>query len=454
METGTRFNPWRMFTGIYIPNCIVELTEISSEAKLIWGRLSQYLGEGRNKDYCHPKQETLSVELGIPLTSIRRAIKELEKNKFIEIERPDGQNRLKHLSSRYYFLWHQSLVPRSVQSGHSEGDESGHSNIKRVSINESQLEDVSKDTSIADSQSAKMLLRRKSSVIKQALKNNPIKHPEKKSFEPTEKSKAIVRYWKDRMGLHTSRENSKRYKRDFITVDKLLNGTIFNNTEFEDYRNRKFTSKEIREAINRFALAAFNEDYLPNLHIKKLLQKTTIGNFIHNYFANGNGIGKSQFIHYLENEPKIARTPVMPIDDDNPGLTKAVKRKYTELILGGVDANFSVVDNNHFKIAGRKVSEFFEKYKSRIYAHNMSPAKMAEYLVLSIVSTQDGVKLNKIQPSWLSSDTAFGKRLPAYLHDQAILMQPLNRDGVSRGPDSAHFNMSLPIDKQDWKRPR
>ena len=46
---------------------------------------------------CYPKQETLADELGLSKSTVIRALKELEENKFIKINTPTGSDRLKHM---------------------------------------------------------------------------------------------------------------------------------------------------------------------------------------------------------------------------------------------------------------------------------------------------------------------------------------------------------------------
>ncbi|MFZ4859649.1 MAG: hypothetical protein ACOYL3_25025 [Desulfuromonadaceae bacterium] len=42
---GETYNPWRLFVGFFIPNVITRSTELSSTAKLVFGKLCQFAGE-------------------------------------------------------------------------------------------------------------------------------------------------------------------------------------------------------------------------------------------------------------------------------------------------------------------------------------------------------------------------------------------------------------------------
>jgi replicative superfamily II helicase len=227
-----------------------------------------------------------------------------------------------------------------------------------------------------------------------------------------------------------------------------LKGTQFNKTEYADeYKNRKFTQKEITKAIDRFSLAANSTDHFPSLDAKKRLQKLPISHFIYNFFAAGsNGIGKSHFLHYFENEPKTTRTPVMPLKEEHTKLTAAIKRKYVEIVLGGVRTEFSVKDENHFKIAARRLVEFVKKNRDRFLSGSLNFREdMAEYMIESITTTLNGTGINKVTPAWLSSNTQFNLRLPAFLHDRSVMHTQQDSDGVSRS--SGYIDFSRPIDE-------
>jgi biotin operon repressor len=115
-----RFNPYKLFTGSFIPNCLLQYKGLSPLAKLVWARLAQYAGEN---GYCYPSLETLASELGASKKGIHKAIKDLEKQGFIERELPQGIDKLTHKTTRYYFLLHPVFESSGVQqSSISEGN--------------------------------------------------------------------------------------------------------------------------------------------------------------------------------------------------------------------------------------------------------------------------------------------------------------------------------------------
>lgn len=98
METGKQFNPYRLFIGSFIPNCLMSFAGISQGAKLVWARLAQYAGE---KGEAFPAIETLAREVGSEKRQCIRYLKELEKNNFIKIIKAQGKDRLMHKTNGY-----------------------------------------------------------------------------------------------------------------------------------------------------------------------------------------------------------------------------------------------------------------------------------------------------------------------------------------------------------------
>lgn len=59
---GQPFNPFGLFTGIFIPDGMVRSTSISPGAKLTYARLTRYAGQDGK---CYPAVETLAAEIAI-----------------------------------------------------------------------------------------------------------------------------------------------------------------------------------------------------------------------------------------------------------------------------------------------------------------------------------------------------------------------------------------------------
>lgn len=100
---GDVFNPYRMFTGCFIPNAVCLCRDLSARAKLVFGRLCQYAGE---KGQAYPTYRALAWEVGVERRQAMRAIQELEDFGLIRAVkqyRKDGGSR----SNVYVFLWHE-----------------------------------------------------------------------------------------------------------------------------------------------------------------------------------------------------------------------------------------------------------------------------------------------------------------------------------------------------------
>ena len=70
--------------GSFIPNVLLYYRGISSTAKLLWARLAQYEeNEGKIEGY-PPSLKMLAEEFGITERQIRRLLKQLVSNDFLE----------------------------------------------------------------------------------------------------------------------------------------------------------------------------------------------------------------------------------------------------------------------------------------------------------------------------------------------------------------------------------
>lgn len=103
---GQPFNPYKIFTGIFIPEALVRNPDISPGAKIAYGRLARYAGEDGD---CHPSVKTLAREIGIRQRQAQRYLAELETHGFIRsFARYSSPNTRD--TNGYIFLWHESLL--------------------------------------------------------------------------------------------------------------------------------------------------------------------------------------------------------------------------------------------------------------------------------------------------------------------------------------------------------
>ena len=101
MRIGDPFNPFRMFTGIFIPTGIVRLTTISPGAKLCYGRLMRFAGK---RGVCFPSVKTLAVEIAVTERQTQNYLAELQRERLIRKSVRPGTSDL------IEFLWHVALA--------------------------------------------------------------------------------------------------------------------------------------------------------------------------------------------------------------------------------------------------------------------------------------------------------------------------------------------------------
>ncbi len=98
MKVGERFNPFRMFTGAFVPESLCRYRGVSSGAKLVYARLYRFAGE---RGECFPSVPKVAEEIGVGETQARVYLDELIESKLIEKEGSPG-----HVNT-YFFVWHE-----------------------------------------------------------------------------------------------------------------------------------------------------------------------------------------------------------------------------------------------------------------------------------------------------------------------------------------------------------
>lgn len=104
LQVGQPFNPFKLFTGIFVPEGLVKLNTLSPGAKVTYGRLCRYAGQNGN---CFPSVGTLASETGVGERQAQRYLAELERHRLIErINRFDEKGQT---SNAFHFLWHPAF---------------------------------------------------------------------------------------------------------------------------------------------------------------------------------------------------------------------------------------------------------------------------------------------------------------------------------------------------------
>jgi hypothetical protein len=99
--TAERINPYRMFTGSWIPTWLLERRELSPGAKLVYARLARFAGK---KGVAYPRQATLAAKVGLPMRTLQRYVFELREFRLIFVRQGGGKGQGR--PARYFFLNH------------------------------------------------------------------------------------------------------------------------------------------------------------------------------------------------------------------------------------------------------------------------------------------------------------------------------------------------------------
>jgi len=234
-----------------------------------------------------------------------------------------------------------------------------------------------------------------------------IKKPIKKVNIPPDVQE-ILDLWQE-CKLHTYKKNLNEcsgYWQGIKYIKKLFNGTLF---------KEKYTKEQVRLAILRFALTAFDDKYEPENKLKKKeRQKLPLSSFIFNSNSKSNFVG--YFSIYVKEDPKIVSKL---IENNFERATKQIKDFYEKEFLGGIKPKYSVKDENCFSTACIRLEKFYNENLSRLddYFFN-NPIKRVEVFCEAIKNSVD----NSIQvtPSWFSTDYTFNVRFPQYLKKENL----------------------------------
>jgi hypothetical protein len=110
MKPGEPFNPYKMFTGVFIPEALVRCPDLSPGAKLAYGRLARYMGKG---EHCYPSLATLGRELGSSRDSAKRYVQELAAGGLIRVKARKTKAGDSD-TSEVVFLWHTVFETEGV----------------------------------------------------------------------------------------------------------------------------------------------------------------------------------------------------------------------------------------------------------------------------------------------------------------------------------------------------
>jgi len=174
MKVGEKFNPFRIFNGIYIPEALVKVpvSQLSQGAKIAYGRLCRYGGRD-GKTY--PNREDLACEIGCSVRQLDNYIKELKDFRLIDVKRTGlGKN------NEYFYLWHElfdsNISSENIRDAVMQWQYSSTTNKKKVAITlykESNSKESNKKRDTADTVNNQLIENIKDILITYRSEINP-----------------------------------------------------------------------------------------------------------------------------------------------------------------------------------------------------------------------------------------------------------------------------------------
>ena len=225
-------------------------------------------------------------------------------------------------------------------------------------------------------------------------------------------TREIIDFWNS-LGLKKTKEFNidgritKGFKRILENTSSLHNGSLSNSDPlFSFLKGKKVSVDQVKSIVERFAKS--DERKMSNYKILSL------GEFIFNPFAFGSK-GKSLYAFFERGQEPFLE------ENTDPDMVTAFKRFYRIEVLGGIKPVYKIEEENAFRMAAKKTSEFFEKNAHRMnLASTDSPNQLVD-LVCQAIKLSAGEDISRVSPGWFSSDVTFNRRLPSYLKHEGMI---------------------------------
>ena len=429
---------------IHIPIEVFANNKLDKNDLIIFALIDMMDGE----KHCWASNQYFADITNISKVSVSTSISKLEEQKYIFRKLMNDNKRILSINPKFkelHFQYSKEINSKIIENSSLNKvkypiKEKLNSSLNKVKDNNIYNSNILSKDNIRPSDEGQdhFLIKRRNT----SLKNISLIDKKDKtiiSYSPTKESLEIYSYWKGK-GLKAYEEKYKGYVNDLQAIKKLLNGKCFNNNEFTQYKNHKFTNKEITLSIGRFALFALNSDYLPR--DKKVWPKKTFKEFIYNSYQNIEGYGRSMFIYCLENNMKFIKEKDIEVEDKYPIVTKAIKKKYTQVIMGSDSFEYSNIQENDFRKAAIFAQEFFKKNQGRLIGsyQELKPYKIAECLIDALMKSNPDMM--RVQPYWLFNNI-MQQKLPAYLYSTAIMKE---ENSSSNSQENTFYNFGKPLE--------
>ena len=369
----------KKWKGAWIPEELYHATDLSWIEKILFTEI--YYLDGKNG--CFASNQHLAKFLKVSIPTISVGISKFKKLGLVKVISFDGRKRILKTNFQKVFElkyedpreekgdkddgppyeFHKSVL-KNLRGSHKNSINIGNKSIDKEN-NEKKL--LSKESNICfsskNSQPKNSLISNKKRTLKRRKKSSyPITlNP----FVP-KAIKEIVSYWNSN-GLQNHKDpTTKLFRKIIISVNRLNKGTFFKslsiNGNYSQYKTKKWTQREILQAISNFSLAATNCDYLPKSEkSKEWMRKQSLPNFLWNEYAP-DGSEKSLLLKYFEDKPKLSKQSMRPLTDNHPKMTSAIQRVYNEMTSNNLaQKNIPVNINNCFIKAAKREAEFIKK---------------------------------------------------------------------------------------------
>jgi len=241
-------------------------------------------------------------------------------------------------------------------------------------------------------------------VEPEAMKNNSLKKPLLRETKWHRWAKDVIEYWNKsgcRRHLNTATQTYKDALRDTILVLKGRHGNL----------DGSYSTKQIKYAIDNFAQAATDKDFLPQN--KDPLKRCSLSEFYYNEYVKEKVL-RSSLMFYTKNPPK----PIHPLPKEkNQKLTNALMEVYTKHKLNNHPVVFSRVDKIKFIEGANRLHDFFTKNTKAVDTTMMRTNKERAEVFWQAIAEFGKEKIN---PNWFASDISM-RRFVEYATENGYL---------------------------------
>lgn len=256
----------------------------------------------------------------------------------------------------------------------------------------------------------------------------PIPRPRNKPIKIPDNIINLMKYWQSKELLPILKwpkqddngffiEPTKVIKEAKEHLQNLLDGTLFAQKDYllEFYKfdlSKKFSEREIRTAIDRFAICATQAEFFP--HDKDKVRKFSLSKFIWNPFGK-NVKFWSWFLFCHKTCPELLsvriKKPIIDVSETYENL----KRKYAKFFCAGDEDHFTESDEMNFIYAGNELAGRVTAWKKYLKPP-LDSNSASKYFIESI---QANLKPELISSKQLKMESTF-TNLAVYLHEKDI----------------------------------